>query len=574
MLKGHKVRTLRPGILLPLMVSLCFAQQGKQAADLVLRGGKIVTLDAAKPQAQALAVRGDAIEALGTNAEIQAYIGPATKVIDLRGKLAIPGFIDSHAHFMGIGQAEMNLDLMHTSSWDEVVSLVEQAVKKAQPGEWILGRGWHQEKWSKKPEPNVEGFPLHDSLSKVSPENPVLLTHASGHATYANAKAMQLASITRETQNPRGGEILRDARGNPIGVFRETASDLVGRALTASLSKLTPEKIRAAERREVELAIRECLSKGITTFHDAGASFKTVDLYKEFAQQDQLGVRLYVMLQESNVRLTQSADKYKIINFGNKHLTVRAVKRLMDGALGSRGAWLLQSYQDLPGSTGLNTTSVESMAETARIAMEHGLQLCTHAIGDRANREALDIYEAAFKANPAAKDLRWRVEHAQHISASDIPRFGALDVIAAMQGVHCTSDAPYVLARLGTRRAEEGAYAWQKLMKSGAVISNGTDAPVEDVNPIACYYATVSRRLKDGSVFFPDQRMSREEALRSYTWSGAYAAFEEDIKGSLKTGKLADITVLSKDILTVPEDQILSTEVLYTIVGGKILYPE
>jgi hypothetical protein len=385
---------------------------------------------------------------------------------------------------------------------------------------------------------------------------------------------MQLASITRETQNPRGGEILRDARGNPIGVFRETASDLVGGALRASLSKRTPEQIRAAERKEVELAIGECLSKGVTTFHDAGASFKTVDLYKEFAQQDQLGVRLYVMLQESNVRLTQSADKYKIINFGNKHLTVRAVKRLMDGALGSRGAWLLQSYQDLPGSTGLNTTSVESMAETARIAMEHGLQLCTHAIGDRANREALDIYEAAFKANPAAKDLRWRVEHAQHISASDIPRFGALDVIAAMQGVHCTSDAPYVLARLGTRRAEEGAYAWQKLMKSGAVISNGTDAPVEDVNPIACYYATVSRRLKDGSVFFPDQRMSREEALRSYTWSGAYAAFEEDIKGSLKTGKLADITVLSKDILTVPEDQILSTEVLYTIVGGKILYPE
>jgi predicted amidohydrolase YtcJ len=570
--KDYVMRVLYLGILLSCFLSASFAGQGKQPADLVLQNGKIVTVDAAKPLAQALAVRGDTIEAVGTNAEIQPYVEPATKVIDLKGKLAIPGFIESHAHFTGIGQAKMSLDLMHTTSWDEIVAMVARAVGKAKPGDWILGRGWHQEKWIKKPEPNVEGFPLPDALSRISPENPVLLAHASGHATYANAKAMQLAGITKETKNPPGGEILRDAAGNPIGVFRETASGLVSGALRASLSKRTPEQVRAADHKEVELAIQECLSKGITTLHDAGASFKTIDLYKEFAQEDKLGLRLYVMLQESNARLAQNAGKYRLIDFANKHLTVRAIKRLIDGALGSRGAWLLAPYQDLPSSTGLNTTPVESLQETAKIAIEHGLQLCTHAIGDRANRETLNIYEAAMKANPTKRDLRWRIEHAQHISATDIPRFGALGVIAAMQGVHCTSDAPYVLARLGAQRAEEGAYAWQKLMKSGAIVSNGTDAPVEDVSPIASYYASVSRKLKDGSLFYPGQRMSREEALKSYTWNGAYAAFEEQIKGSLAPGKLADITILSKDILTVPEDQIPSTEVLYTIVGGKVLY--
>ena len=572
MQKIYRVCVLCLGILLSCFLSISFAGQGKQPADLVLRNGKIATVEPAKPLAQALAVRGDTIEAVGTDAEIQSYIGPATKIIDLKGKLAIPGFVESHAHFTGIGQAKMSLDLMRTTSWDEIVAMVTQAIGKAKPGDWILGRGWHQEKWSRKPEPNVEGFPLHDALSKVSPENPVLLIHASGHATYANAKAMQLAGITKETKNPPGGEILWDAAGNPIGVFREIASGLVSGALRASLSKRTPEQVHAADHKEVELAIQECLSKGITTLHDAGASFKTIDLYREFAQDDKLGLRLYVMLQESNARLAQNAEKYRIIDFANKHLTVRAIKRLIDGALGSRGAWLLAPYQDLPGSAGLNTTPVESLEETAKIAIEHGLQLCTHAIGDRANRETLNIYEAAMKANPAKRDLRWRIEHAQHISAADIPRFGALGVIAAMQGVHCTSDAPYVLARLGAQRAEEGAYVWQKLMKSDAIVSNGTDAPVEDVSPIAGYYASVSRKLKDGSLFYPGQRMSREEALKSYTWNGAYAAFEENNKGSLKPGKLADITILSQDILTVPEDQIPSTEVLYTIVGGKVLY--
>jgi len=570
------LRSLRRGILILagfyLTASIAEGSMQAQPADLVLRNGKIVTVDEAKPQVQALAVRGDTILALGTNQEIQRYIGPATQVIDLAGKLAVPGFIESHGHFTGIGQAAMQIDAMHVKSWDEIVAKVAEAVRKAKPGEWIFGRGWHQEKWETKPSPSVEGFPVHHSLSSVSPDNPVLLTHASGHASYANAKAMELAGITKATPNPPGGEILRDSNGNPIGVFRETASGLLRRAVAAAERRRTPEQTQAIARREIELAIQECLSKGVTSFQDAGSSFSTIDLLKTFADEGKLGLRLWVMLREGNASLARNLTKYKIVDYGNKHLAVRAIKRSIDGALGPRGAWLLAPYADLPSSTGLNTTPAQEIAETARLAIENGFQLCVHAIGDRANRETLDIFEAAFKAHPDKKDLRWRVEHAQHLNPSDIPRFGRLGVIAAMQGIHCTSDAPYVLARLGRRRAEEGAYVWQKLMKSGAVVSNGTDAPVEDVDPIASYYASVSRKLKDGSVFYPDQRMSRMEALKSYTWSGAYAAFEEQIKGSLAVGKLADITVLTKDILTIPEEQIPSAEVAYTIVGGKILF--
>ncbi len=555
-----------------LLVALCGCGPKQPPADLVLRNGRVVTIDASRPEAQAIAVRGGIIAAVGSNDEIQAYVGPSTQIIDLTGRLAIPGFIESHAHFTGIGESRVELDLTRARTWDDIVAQVAEAARKARPGDWILGRGWHQEKWETRPAPNVNGFPTHEALSKLTPDNPVLLTHASGHAVFANAKAMQLAGITRKTPNPPGGDILRDPKGEPIGVFRETAEGLVARALSAYRAKRTPEEADADARRVIELAIRECLSKGITTLHDAGASFKTIDIYKSFADSGKLGLRLYVMMSESNDSLARNFAKYRIIGYGDSHLTVRSIKRYMDGALGSRTAWMLEPYSDLPSSTGLNTTSLAEIADTARLAVENGLQLCVHAIGDRANREVLNIYEAAFKAHPDKKDLRWRIEHAQHLSAADIPRFGALGVIAAMQGIHCTSDAPYVLARLGPQRAEEGAYVWQKLMKSGAVVCNGTDAPVEDVNPIACYYASVSRKLKDGTVFYPDQRMSRFEALKSYTWNGAYAAFEENEKGSLAPGKMADVTVLSKDILTIPEDEIPSTEVVYTIVAGKVLY--
>jgi len=543
-----------------------------EPASLVLRNAKAVTVDEGKPLAQAVAVRGDVIVAVGSDAEIQQYIGPKTQVLDLGGKLLLPGFIEGHGHFTGIGAAKMSLDLMKVKNWDEIVAMVDEAVRKSKPGEWILGRGWHQEKWDKKPEPNVEGFPLHESLSKVSPNNPVFLTHASGHASFVNAKALELAGINASTLNPPGGEILRDKNGHPTGVLRETAQGLVRKVLSDARSKRTAEEREADARKEIELAIQECLSKGITSFQDAGSSLATVDLFKKFVDEGKLGLRLWVMLRETYDATAKNLDRYRMIGYGDQRLTVRAIKRSIDGALGPRGAWLLEPYSDLPNSTGLNTTPLDEMKSVARLAIEHDYQLCVHAIGDRANRETLNIFEETFKQYPAKKDLRWRVEHAQHLSGADIPRFGKLGVIASMQGIHCTSDAPYVIARLGAQRAEEGAYVWQKLMKSGAVVTNGTDAPVENVDPIACFYASVSRRLKDGSVFYPDQRMSRDEALKSYTLNAAFAAFEEKVKGSLSPGKLADMVVLSKDIMTIPEGDISTAEVLYTIVGGKIMY--
>ena len=509
---------------------------------------------------------------MGSVPEIKAYIGQKTEVIDLAGRFAMPAFTESHAHFMGVGQAKLHLELMKVRNWDEIVAMVAAAAKKAQPGEWIIGRGWHQEKWDKPPIGAVEGFPTHDLLTRAAPNNPVFLTHASGHATIANAAAMALAGVTRKTPNPPGGEILKDRAGNPIGVFRERASALVGQALAAALAKRTPEQAEADAVQEIEMADHEYISKGIVSVHDAGVGFDTVDLYKKLAEQGRLNVRLYAMINESSAKLAGHLTKYRIIDAGNSHLTVRTIKRLMDGALGSRGAWLLEPYADMPTSTGLNTVAPEEMKETARLAIENGFQLSTHAIGDRANRETLNVYEEAFKAHPDRKDLRWRIEHAQHISAADIPRFGALGVIASMQGIHCTSDAPYVLARLGAERAAEGAYPWQKLMKSGAVIANGTDAPVEEVDPLPGYYALVTRRQKNGEVFYGDQRMTRDEALGAYTLNGAYAAFEEKTRGSLSPGKLADITVLSADITKVPEEEIQKVEVLYTIAGGKVRF--
>ncbi len=525
-------------------------------ADLVLKNGKIVTLDPARPQVQALAISGERIAALGSNAEIAVPAG--ARVIDLGGRLAIPGFIEGHGHFLGLGQFKMNLNLSGARSWDDIVAMVAAAAKEAKPGAWILGRGWHQEKWDRPPDPNVEGFPLEASLTRVSPHNPVLLTHASGHGAFANAAALKLGGITVGTPNPPGGEILHDSHGNPTGMLRETAQNLVRKAL--------PAPTQDDDRRAIELAIQECLAKGITTFQDAGSTPETIELVRRTLHER---LRLWMMLRTPNARLAPIVAKPPVID---PYLTVRAIKRQMDGALGSRGAWLLRPYADLPSSAGLNTEDPADIEKTAELAIAGGYQLCVHAIGDRANREVLDLYERVFRRHPDKREPRWRVEHAQHLSAADIPRFAKLGVIASMQGIHCTSDGPYVLARLGPKRAEEGAYVWQKLLHTGAVVTNGTDTPVEDVNPIASFYATVSRRLRDGTVFYPDQRMSRMEALRSYTASNAYAAFEEKTKGMLKPGMLADITVLSKDILTIPEQEIPSAEVVYTIVGGRVRY--
>lgn len=570
-------RVFRFSVLMLVAVMLLAAcgkecENKQEVANLVLKNGKIVTMDESRPEVRAVAIKGDYILAVGSEEEIEPYINESTEVIDVGGKLVIPGFNESHGHFSSLGYAKMRLDLTKAKTWDDIIAMVAEAVKTAKPGQWILGRGWHQEKWDKTPEPNVDGLPLHNELSKVSPDNPVYFRHASGHATFANAKAMELAGVDENTPDPEGGEIVKTKEGNPIGVFRETASGLISRAYNKNRPAEGSEEDQVEHAKAIELAVKTCLENGVTSFSDAGVSFETVDLFKKLVQEKKITVRLNAMLSASNKKLQERIASYKTDNSGNYHLRVGAIKRLIDGALGSHGAWLLEPYKSLPTSTGLNTEPIDAMKEVAEIAMEHGFQLCTHAIGDRGNRETLDIYEEIFKKNPEKKDLRWRIEHAQHIQADDIPRFGKLGVIAAMQGIHCTSDAPWVYKRLGEKRAEEGAYVWQKLMNTGAVISNGTDVPVEDISPIACFYATVSRKTKDGSVFFEKQRMTREQALRSYTLNGAYASFEEKIKGSITPGKLADITVLSQDIMTMAEDDIPKTVALYTIVGGKVLY--
>lgn len=543
-----------------------------QPADLVLRGGKIVTLDDALPLAEAIATRGDRIVKVGKNADVADLVGEKTRVVELRGRLVTPGFIEGHGHFLSFGDSMLRLDLSEAKSWDEIVALVGEAAKKMPKGKWIEGRGWHQGKWTRPPEPNVQGYPVLESLSKAVPDHPVLLTHGSGHMCLANAKAMDLAGITRETKNPPGGEILRDRAGNATGAFRETAMGPIHRALARSLSNRTQEESRAETLQAVKLAGQECLKQGVTSFQDAGSSCGDVDLFKELAQRGELPVRLWVMLDDDNDTLARRLAEYRTIGYAKNHVTVRGIKRMIDGALGTHGAWLLAPYDDLPTSTGLNTTSLAALRTTAELAAKHDYQLCVHAIGDLANRETLNLMEATFKAHPGKRDWRWRIEHAQHLHPDDIPRFAKLGVIASMQGCHATSDGPFVVQRLGERRAKEGAYAWRSLLDAKAIVTNGTDVPVEKLSPIECFYSTVTRHMASGEAFFPEQCLTREEALRSYTKCAAYAAFEENLKGSLAAGKLADLVVLSHDILTVPAEKLRDTRVDLTIIGGRVLY--
>jgi predicted amidohydrolase YtcJ len=545
----------------------------EDSADLVLRGGRVATVDDAFTVAEAIAVRGHEVVATGTDAEIESWIGPETEVIELDGRLAVPGFIEGHGHFLGLGRAKMILDLNGVSSWNDIISMVEEKARELEPGEWIFGRGWHQEKWEYTPSPNVDGVPLHDGLSEVTPENPVMLTHASGHASFVNELAMQLAGITDDTPDPEGGKIVRDANGRATGMLRQNAQRLMGPARGDAEERTDAER-DADFRLQVQLAGQEALENGVTSFQDAGTGFGGIDRLRVMAEAGELPVRLYVMVRgQSNEDMDARLPDYRIIPEGNDFLAVRGIKHAIDGALGPHGAWLLEPYADMPDAAGYETTPLDVIGRTAEIAAKHGFQLNTHAIGDRGNREVLDLYERTFAAaGMNGGEMRWRIEHAQHLHPDDIPRFGQLGVVASMQGVHCISDAPWVFARLGAERAESGAYMWSDLIDSGAVVTNGTDVPVEHISPIASYYASVSRRMADGEVFFPGQRMTREEALRSYTTWAAYAAFEEHLKGRLEPGMLADITVLSQDILTIPEEQIPSTQIDFTIVGGEVRY--
>jgi predicted amidohydrolase YtcJ len=551
----------------------CAAAPGTEPADLVLRNGTIVTMDDARPTASAVAVRGDHIVAVGSEGEIRRYIGDATQVIDLAGRTVVPGFIEGHGHFMSLGRAQMILDLTQAANWSELIAMVGAAAAQAAPGEWIAGRGWHQEKWDPRPLNTIEGVPTHQELSRVTPDNPVLLTHASGHAAFANVRALELAGVGRDTPDPPGGEIVRDPAGNPTGLLRETAQRLVAAAQQRAQEGRARQDIEAEARRQVALAGAEALAKGVTSFHDAGSSFQTIDFLRQLADEGALPIRLYVMVRgESNDELARRLPDYRLIGHGNDFLTVRAIKRQIDGALGAHGAWLLEPYEDLATSVGLVLEPPEDIRRTAEIAIAHGFQLNTHAIGDRANRVVLDIYEEVFRAHPDRTDLRWRIEHAQHLNPADIARFRQLGLIASMQGVHATSDGPWVPARIGEERARSGAFVWRDLLDAGVVIVNGTDVPVEDIDPIASFHASVTRVMPTGQPFYPAQRMTREEALRSYTLAAAYAAFEEDRKGSITPGKLADLVVLTRNIMTVPDAEILDAHVHYTIVGGRIRY--
>ena len=549
-------------------------------ASLVLRGGKIATVDDQLGYQQAIALTGHTITAVGSDAEIGSFIGEGTEVIELGGRLVVPGFIEGHGHYLSLGRARQILDLSTAESWNDVVGQVAVAADKALPGEWIFGRGWHQEKWLQPPDSAgdevVDGVPANDSLSAVSRDNPVYLGHASGHAAYANAAALAAAGITGNTKDPVGGTIVRRANGEASGLLRENAQDIVERAVAIYDERLSPEEKFATLREQSDLAAREALAHGVTSFHDAGASFDTIDFFKTLEAENALPVRLYVMIRgASNEEMAQRLPDYRMVAEGNDFLTVRSIKRQIDGALGAHGAWLLEPYADMQDTPGLVLEPVADIERTAELALEHGFQVNTHAIGTRANRETLDIYERVWNAAEPAVDgrsLRWRVEHAQHIHPDDVPRFGKLGVIAAMQGVHCTSDGPWIAARLGEERTRITSYPWRTLIETGAIIGNGTDVPVEPISAIASYYSTVTRMTSKHGAFYPEHVMSREEALESYTLNNAIAAFEEDIKGTLTPGKLADLVVLSQDILTVPDAAIPDTQVDYTLVGGEIKY--
>ena len=546
---------------------------GAIAPDAVFVNARVYTVDSAEAYAEAFAVADGRLVAVGAEEEVRRLAGADAERHDLGGRFVMPGFIEGHAHFANLGNSLLNLNLLATTSWAEIVDSVAARAARAEPGDWIYGRGWHQEKWTDaEAYETVDGYPLHDALSEVSPDNPVLLTHASGHGALANAAAMSAAGVSSETPDPTGGRILRNAHGEPIGVFEERATAQLYAALNAYYASLPPEQ-RAAEQREAwRLAERACLERGITSFQDAGTRREDLDRLRVLAKADSLDLRLYMMVRESCAELAAgSLDGLPWVGIGRSGFTVRAIKTELDGALGSYGAWLLDDYADKPGFRGQNTTTEEEVRCIAELAFRQNLQLCVHAIGDRANRLTLDV--VADYSSRVDSALRWRNEHSQHVHPDDIPRFAATGTISSMQGVHATSDAPFVVARLGEDRARTGAYAWRSLWDAGAVVTGGTDAPVEEVDPLPSLYAMVTRKAPGRpGAFFPEQALTRAEATRAYTINNAYAAFEEHDKGSLEAGKLADFIVLDRDLLTCPEDSIPVAKVLETWVGGRRVY--
>ena len=560
-------------LLLVFAVLCACTKEEKPKADIIYTNGNVWTVDQANERVSAVAILDGKIIAAGSDQEMNAFRSEQTTLFDLEGKFMMPGFIEGHGHFLGFGNSLLKLNFLDSKSWDEIVEMVAKAAEDLPEGTWIEGRGWHQEKWtSGELVKNVLGYPYHDELSALTPNHPVILRHASGHALFANKAAMDIAGVDVETISPIGGEIVRDANGVAIGVFEERAMGIIGNAFQEYKSGFSDKELKDDWLRAIEQAEQGCLENGVTSFQDAGTYFYDMEGFVERANAGDMRVRLYSMLRHSAEEMAPILDEYPMIGLGNDFFTCRAIKTEVDGALGAFGAWLLKPYNDKDGFHGQNTTSIDEVRAIAGLAEKHGMQLCVHAIGDRANKEVINIMEGSISKNPES-DLRWRIEHAQHLDTADIPRFRNLGIIASMQGIHCTSDAPFVESRLGMERAKYGAYPWRSLLDNGVVIANGTDVPVEKIDPLACFYASVTRKRSDtGFEFYPEQSMSREEAVYSYTLGNAFAAFEENIKGSIEPGKYADFVVLSNDLITCQEEEILNTKVLYTIINGEVVY--
>ena len=523
-------------------------------ADLILTNGTIITMDPSLPKAEAIAVRGDRIVWIGEEADIGKWLGRSTRVIGLKGAYVFPGLIDSHAHVTGLGSAQVTIDLVGTADLPSVLEKVKERVAKAAPGQWVQGRGWDQNDWPEKK------FPSASDLDRVAPDHPVFLERIDGHAGWVNTKALKLGGVTGATKDPEGGKIHRDAAGNPTGILVDTAMDLVASKMEA----LSQEEL--IER--TKLAAQDALSKGITMIHDAGSSKDDINAWKAMALKKELPIRIYSMVampssfgEEYLRKKPQQFDPY---------LDIRSMKLLVDGAMGSRGAAMLEPYIDDPGNTGLLMWKEADLMRVLRAAKASGIQVGIHAIGNKANRMILDAYEKV-----GVNGLRWRIEHAQLLSSQDIPRFAKIDVIASMQPIHATSDMPWYADRVGKERTKAGAYVWRSLLDNKAIIAGGSDAPVEDINPLWGLYAAITRQDHKGKPeagWLPEQRVSREEAIRMFTLDAAYAAFREKDLGTLTTGKLADMIVLPENLLTCDPKAMIDMKVLYTIVGGQVRY--
>ncbi len=534
-------------VALGILALACTAQDPAPAeADAVYINGTIYTTDGSII-VSALAVKGDHLMLVGSDTEVRAVTGVSTKVTDLKGQCVTAGLIDAHGHMSGLGSYAMGrLDLKDARSFDDVLKAVKSAVTKAKPGEWILGGRWDQASWG------LKELPTHEKLSEITPDNPVWLDRVDGHAGLANAGAMTAAGVRRDTSNPRGGEILRDANGDATGMFIDNATGLVESKIPGG-RRTAKDLILAAQER--------CLAVGLTGVHDAGIGEGEIAAYRELAREGKLKIRIYAMRAGMGDGKPEIGDRF----------TMRAIKLMIDGAMGSRGAWLLEDYADRAGHRGLPVTTSERIRDVATWALANGWQVCTHAIGDRGIREVLDAYEASLKAN-AVEDHRFRVEHAQCAELSDIPRFAKLGVLPSMQQTHCTSDMRWAEARVGPERVK-GAYAWRTFTKAGSRIAGGSDFPVESENPLWGIYAGVTRQDHDGKPeggWRPEERQTRGEALRSFTIDAAYAAFEDQQKGGLAKGKLADFVVWSTDIVKCPPRDLLTAKPVQVVIGGKI----